>query len=129
MIVVDASAMFELLVGTSLSAPLVVRIRRSEPLHAPHLLDLEVANALRRHCILGRLTPERASDALLNYQDFRIQRHSHLPHLDRIWELRHNFTAYDAVYLALAEALDTALLTRDAALAAAPLRHGRVEVV
>jgi predicted nucleic acid-binding protein len=128
-IVIDASALLELLANTSLSSRLATRIRKSEPLHAPHLLDLEVASALRRHCALGRLTPERAGEALSHHQSLRIERHSHLPYLDRVWELRHNFTAYDAVYLALAEALGTTLLTRDAALAAAHLRRGRVEVM
>jgi predicted nucleic acid-binding protein len=128
-IAVDASVMVELLANTTANTRLAIRMRRSEPLHAPHLLDLEVANVLRRYGAAGVLTPERARDALADYRDLRIERHSHLPYLERIWELRHNFTAYDAVYLALADALGTVLLTRDAALARAPLRWGRVEVV
>jgi predicted nucleic acid-binding protein len=128
-IVLDASAVVEFLANSAADERLVEWIRSSPPLQAPHLLDIEVTNALRRQCALGSMTAERAELALNHFQLLPITRHSHLPHLDRIWELRHNFTAYDAVYLALAEALGTVLLTRDAALAHARLRRGRVEVI
>ena len=129
MIVLDASAAVELVWHSPAGARIAVRINEERSVHAPHLLDLEVTSALRRQCALGSLTPERANEALFDYAELRIERHSHLAHLGRIWELRHRFTAYDAVYLALAEALDAVLLTRDAALRSAPLHRGRVEVV
>jgi predicted nucleic acid-binding protein len=128
-IVLDASAVVEFLANSAVDGRLADWIRSSPPLHAPHLLDVEVTNALRRHCALGSMTAQRAELALNRFLQLPITRHSHLPHLDRIWELRHNFTAYDAVYLALAEALGTVLLTQDAALAQARLRRGRVEVI
>ena len=129
MIVLDASAAVEWLCGAPAGGLIARRLLRERPLHAPHLLDLEVASVLRRQCALKSLTVERARQALLDFQDLLIARHPHTPYLDRIWELRHWFTAYDAVYLALAEALGATLLTVDRALATAKLKRGRVEVV
>jgi len=128
-IVLDASAVVEFLANSAADERLLAWIKSSPPLQAPHLLDVEVTNALRRHCALGSMTAQRAELALSRFLLLPITRHSHLPHIERIWELRHNFTAYDAVYLALTEALGTVLLTRDAALAHARLRRGRVEVI
>jgi predicted nucleic acid-binding protein len=102
---------------------------RGSPLHVPHLLDLEVANVLRRY-VRGRATTvARAEQALQDLSDIRMTRHSHARLLRRVWELRDHLTAYDAVYVALAEALDAPLLTCDAKIAAAPGHHALVEVV
>jgi predicted nucleic acid-binding protein len=128
MIVLDASAVFELISLTPIGLQVEMRIA-DLPLHAPHLLDIEVASSLRRHCALGACTPERARRALLDLSEMQFVRHPHHPLLPRVWELRHNFTAYDACYLALAETLDATLLTRDAALGSAKLRRGAVEVI
>ncbi len=128
MIVVDASAVLEVLLQTDLGRALEGRLFGGEVLNAPHLLDLEVAQVLRRHVLRGALSPTRAEAALRDFTDLRIERYAHHLFLARIWELRVNVTAYDAVYLALAEALDAPLLTADRKLAEAPGHAARVEL-
>ncbi len=129
MIVVDASVALEVLLGTPTGRQAAARLfDRRETLHAPHLIDLEVAQVLRRYCAAGEVTPARAEAALDDLHDLPITRYQHLVLLPRIWELRHNVTAYDAAYLALAEALDAPLVSRDASLAGAPGHHVRVEL-
>lgn len=129
MIVVDASAVLELLLQTALAPAITRRLYGSgESLHAPHLLDIEVAQVLRRYCSFGRLTPSRGIQALQDFTDFPILRYPHAPFLKRIWELRSNFTAYDAAYLALSEALGASLITCDHALASAG-HAARVELI
>jgi predicted nucleic acid-binding protein len=129
LIVVDASAMLEVLLRTETGARVEDRLlRRGESLHAPHLLDVEVAQVLRRYAAAGELTPERGRDALVDLADFPVHRYPHDVLLPRIWELRHNVTAYDAAYLALAEVLGARLVTCDARLASAPRHAARVEV-
>jgi predicted nucleic acid-binding protein len=109
-------------IATRLFAP-------GETIHAPHLLDVEVASALRRYARSGELDSARGSEVLEDLSDFPLVRYPHDLFLPRIWELRDSVTAYDAVYLALAEALDATLLTRDAALASAVAHRARVELV
>jgi predicted nucleic acid-binding protein len=129
LIVVDASAMLEVLLGTETGARLEDRLlSRGESLHAPHLLDVEVAQVLRRYATAGELTPERGREALMDLADFPVHRYPHDVLLPRIWELRHNVTAYDAAYLALAETLAAPLVTCDGRLASAPGHAARVEV-
>jgi len=128
-IVLDASAAFEFLLQTTSGEAISARLSRVAEVHAPHLLDVELANSLRRGVALGALTGERARQALDDLRVMRIHRYWHVPLLVRVWELRHNYSAYDACYMALAEALDATLLTCDKALASARLRHGQVEVV
>ncbi|WP_235927939.1 type II toxin-antitoxin system VapC family toxin [Goekera deserti] len=91
-----------------------------EQLHAPHLVDSEVASGLRRGVAGGRLTVAQASDALRVWQQLGVTRYPGVGLLDRVWELRENVTAYDATYVALAELLDCALVTADARLSRAP---------
>lgn len=130
MIVVDASAVLEVLLRAPLADPVSHRIFDSrETLHAPHLLDLEVAQVLRRYCAMGELSAERGLEALDDLEDFPITRYAHEFFLRRIWELRSNVTAYDAVYLALAETLDAPLVTCDRALASSPGHKAQVELV
>lgn len=117
MIVLDASAAIEVLLQTDRGRSLEGRVFGSEVLNAPHLLDLEVAQVLRRHVLSGGLEVTRAEGALRDYHDLRIERYPHHLFLARIWEFRDNVTAYDAAYLALAEALDAPLLTTDRRLA------------
>jgi predicted nucleic acid-binding protein len=105
------------------------RLRGERLLHAPHLLDLEVLSAFRRQLSLGSMDAERAGLGLTQFRSLRILRHPHHPYAERIWDLRNQFTTYDACYLALTEALGATLLTQDRALAAARLRRGRVEVI
>src|SRR5262245_62372925 len=88
-------------------------------LHAPHLLDVEVAHAIRRYAANGQIGPERGRELLADLADLPLRRHPHDWLLPRVWELRSNLTAYDALYVALAEALDAPLLTRDQRLARA----------
>ena len=129
MIVLDASAAVELLGQSAAGVNLAQRIATARTVHAPYLLDIEVANVFRRYCAQGLMAVERAQLALMDFQRLRVLRHRHKPYLDRIWELRENFTAYDACYLALTETLGATLLTRDRALATARLRQGQVEVL
>ena len=130
MIVVDASAVLEVLLNTPASAGIAARLfRAGETLHAPHLLDLEVAQVLRRFARAGALTAERGTQALEDLVDLPLVRYSHEFLLTRIWELRDHVTAYDAAYLALAEALDATLVTRDGALASSRMHRARVEMV
>lgn len=130
MIVVDASAMVELLLQTDLGARVEVRLfGGSEDLHAPHLIDLEVVQAMRRFTQSGDLDPSRAQQALEDLADIDVHRHAHGDLMERIWALRANFTAYDAAYIALAEALAAPLVTCDRPLASAPGHRARVEAV
>jgi len=98
-------------------------LSRGDELYAPHLIDLEVLHVLRRR----RLTAERADEAIREHQDFPIKRYPHHWFLSRIWEMRSNFTAYDGMYVVLAEALDATLVTCDGPLAKAAARFVRVE--
>ncbi len=129
MIVVDASAMLEVLLRTPGSGAVEDRLFGAASLHAPHLLDLEIAQVLRRHERTGALTPGRGLEALEDFSAFRIARYSHKFFLPRVWSLRRNATAYDACYLALAEMLGAPLVTRDRRLASAPGHHARVELL
>ena len=130
MIVVDASALLEALLRTS--AAKVVEDRLFAPdqtLHAPHLIDVEVAQVIRRYAANGEIDGERGRMTLIDPADLPLRRYPHDLLLPRIWDLRHNLTAYDAAYVALAEALDAPLLTRDRRLAAAASHFAQVELV
>ncbi len=117
MIVVDASVVLELLSPTSAGAHAAERLfQPGEDLHAPALLDVEVLHALRRQVALGSLDADRALEAVEDLRDMPVTRHAHDALIERIWELRHNVTAYDAAYLALGEALGAVVVTRDKAL-------------
>lgn len=130
MIVVDASVILEVLLVTPDAPSMEARIfAPGETLHAPHLLDIEVAHVLRRYARSGEFSPERGAEALTDLADFPLNRYPHTFLLPRIWALRDNITAYDAAYLALAEALAAPLLTRDRALAGAPGHGASVDVV
>ncbi len=130
MIVLDASAVIELLLVTPTGVRVGHRISPPrESLHAPHLLDVEVAQVLRRYLFTGALTQRRSEEALQDLMDMDVARYSHVELLPRVWHLRRNVTAYDALYLALAEALDTPLLTCDRRLARSTGHRARVELV
>lgn len=130
MIVVDASALIELLFGRQNSDEIGERLfGAGDIVLAPHLIDLEVAQVTRRFLLRREIDPPRGRAALADLATLPINRHGHGPLLPRIWEMRDNLTAYDAAYLALAEALDATLVTRDARLAAAPGHRARVELV
>jgi predicted nucleic acid-binding protein len=130
LIVLDASAMLEVLLITPRGLRIEERLfAPNETLHAPHVLDLEVAQVLRRYCLTGDLEPARAEEALADLMALVIDRYSHELFLPRIWELRHNITAYDAAYIALAEALSAPLLTADRRLAKASGHSAVIEVL
>ena len=130
MIVLDASVLVELLLNTAAGRAIATRI--ADPalgLHVPHLADIEVAQALRRFAKDGELDGADAVVALEDLRSLDLQRHAHEPLLERVWQLRQNLSAYDAVYVALAEVLETVLLTCDGRLARAPGLARRVELV
>ena len=122
MIVVDASAVVDLLLGTEPFAAAVVDHLSAHKgdVHAPHLLDAEVAQVLRRYVLRDEVTPARAGLALGRLADLGVERYPHGPFLHRAFTFRDNVTIYDGLYLALAEALRAPLITRDAALRSVP---------
>jgi predicted nucleic acid-binding protein len=129
-IVVDASAIIEVLLNTPDADRVSDRLFDSgDTLHVPHLIDLEIAQVLRRYAASGVLTADRGAQAIQDLTDFPLIRYPHDLLLPRIWELRHNLTAYDAAYVALAEALDAPFVTRDAALARARGHSATVELL
>lgn len=127
--VLDASAAVELLLNTPAGDRISSRLEdETEVIHAPHLIDIEIAQGLRRHVLHGLLEDARVGRALDRWRDLDIERYAHAPLLDRVWQLRHNVSAYDAVYVALAEALSTALVTGDERLLRAPGLRARIEL-
>ena len=128
MIVVDTSAILGVLVGRPEASSLGDRIRSDGDLHAPHLLDVEFQHGLRRLALSGAISEDRAADARMDFADLTIVRYPHVSLADRMWELRHNVTAYDAAFIALAETLGVPLVTCDARLARAPGHAATVEV-
>jgi predicted nucleic acid-binding protein len=130
LIVVDASALLEVLLRTPAASAVERRLfDAGESLHAPHLIDLEAAQVLRRYAAAGQITAERGRTALDDLAALGLRRYPHDWMLTRVWQLRDNLTAYDAVYVALSEALAAPLLTRDRRLAAAGGHRARVELV
>lgn len=129
MLVVDASALFEIVADT----PGAVGVRRrlaADPDHAaPHVIDVEVFGIIRREHLLGRLDPTAAAQAVADLREWPGERYGHRALLDRAWELRATIRGWDAAYVALAEALDATLLTTDSRLAAAPGPACPIEVV
>ena len=130
MIVLDASAVVAVLLGPGPEAERIrERIERpGENLHVPHLMDLEVLHALRRQALRGTLSPRRSVEALEDLASIMFVRYPHTSLVERIWELKENLTAYDAAYVALAEALDAPLVTMDARLVQAPGHNAAVEL-
>ena len=129
MIVLDASAAIDWLLQTSAGQKIEQRIyAASESLHAPHLLDLEVAQVLRRLVRESAVPLHRAEEAIQDLLDLRITRYPHSILLPRIWELRHNLSAHDAAYVTLAEQLSAPLITRDGRLASTPGHAAKIEL-
>jgi len=127
-IVVDTSAVIGILAGQPRVARLVDRVINDGDLHAPHLIDVEFQHALRRLVVAGAINDDRAADARMDFAELTIVRYPHVSLADRMWELRHNVTADDAAFLALAETLAAPLVTCDARLARAPGHAVSVEV-
>ena len=133
MLVVDASALTELLLGPAAAERVELHLREHEfELHAPHLLDVEVLSAVRRVVAAGAASAARAGEVLDDLGDLPIERWPHIALVARMWELRENFSPYDATYLALAETVDEApvpLLTADVRLARAAGAHTDIPVL
>ncbi len=115
MIVIESSAMVDALVDDPANPELLALLADAE-LHAPALLDFEVASALRGHLLGGKLDPARVDEAVEDFAAFRIERHQMTSWLGHMLALRDNFTVYDAAYLVLAQALEAPLVTSDAKL-------------
>jgi len=129
-IVLDASAAVELLLNTPLGARVGDRLAGdAETLHAPHLLDVEVLHVVRRLCVRGTLGERRARQALADLADLPVVRYSHEDLIGRAWTMRAALTAYDAMYVALAEALDATVVTCDGRLGRAHGHQVEVDVV
>jgi predicted nucleic acid-binding protein len=130
MIILDASAVVDLLTKPPADTrELRGQIRAASIVHAPHLMDAEVTNTLRRHVLLGRMDHVSARRALRQLAAMRLRYWPHRPFLDRAMALRHQLSAYDAIYVAMAEATGATLLTRDAKLGRATGHRARIEVV
>jgi predicted nucleic acid-binding protein len=127
-LVVDTSAVLDALVGAEPPAGLIERLAADGDLHAPHLIDVEILHALRRLSLSGDLSDDRAADVRTDFAELAVVRYPHEELGDRIWELRHNLTAYDAAFVALAEALGAPLVTCDGKLAETPGHVARVEL-
>lgn len=129
MIVLDVSAAVDWLLQTAAGRRIENRIySRNETLHTPHLLDVEVTQVLRRLARQGVVSIRRANEAVQDLLDLRITRYPHTLLISQIWQLRHNFSAYDAAYIVLAEKLGAALITRDAQLASASGHAATIEL-
>jgi len=129
-IVLDASAAIEWLIKSS--AGMKVDRRLFSPpvtLHVPHLLDVEIAQVLRRYVRERIITASRGEEALQDLRDLPLNRYPHDVLMPRVWELRTVLTAYDAVYVALAELLDAPLVTYDRKIALASGHRAAVEVI
>ena len=126
--VIDTSAALEALVGVDPPPGLTERLDSDGDLHVPHLIDVEALHALRRLVLIGDISEERAADARTDFAELAFIRYPHEPLSDRIWQLRHNLTAYDAAFVALAEALAVPLVTCDRRLAAARGHGARIEL-
>jgi predicted nucleic acid-binding protein len=128
-IVLDASAAIDWLLQTAVGKQIESRVySHGESLHAPHLLDLEVVQVLRRLVRESAVCALRADQALQYLLDLRLTRYPHYVFLPQIWRLRHNLSTYDAAYVALAERLGATLITRDTRLASAPARRPKIEL-
>jgi predicted nucleic acid-binding protein len=128
MLVVDTSAILDAIAASEPAPGLVACLSNDGDLHAPHLIDVEILHALRGMTIRGEITEDRAADARSDFAETALLRYPHDPLSDRIWELRHNLSAYDAAFVALAEALGAPLVTCDAHLASSSGHDARIEL-
>jgi predicted nucleic acid-binding protein len=128
MLILDASCLYEVVIGTRLGEQVRVRMK-DDDVAAPHVIDVEVLSAIRRQHMTGRIDATLARQAVDDLRDSPIERYSHRLLLDRAWDLRNNVRGWDAFYVALAEALDGALLTLDRPLGGAPGLRCKVEVL
>jgi predicted nucleic acid-binding protein len=129
LIVLDASALMDFLLERGGHGDWVAKqLLEADSIHAPHLIDVEIASAVRKRESAGTISPRRGRETLEDLAATPLMRYPTTPLLGRIWELRSNLTAYDANYVALAEALNVPLVTTDLHLAEAPGHRARIEV-
>lgn len=129
MLIVDASCLYEVVADTARSEQVRERLARDTDQAAPHVVDAEVLGVIRRDVMLGRLDRTAARQAVEDLRDWPAERFGHRSLLERAWELRDAVRTWDALYVALAEALDGTLLTLDGRLARAPGLACRVELL
>jgi predicted nucleic acid-binding protein len=129
MLIVDASCLYEVVVDAAQAESVRERLAADEDHAAPHIIDVEVMSVIRRDRLLGRLDATAANQAIDDLRDWPGERFGHRSLLERAWQLRENVRAWDAMYVALAEALDGTLLTLDRRLATASGVGCPVEVV
>lgn len=129
MLIVDATCLYEVVVDGTSSEAVRARLAADDDLAAPHLIDVEVLNMIRRHALSGSLDPTAAALAVDDLRTWPGERYGHRSLIERAWELRDNVRGWDAFYVALAEALDAPLLTLDARLAGATGPTCRIELV
>ena len=130
MIVVDASALVEMLLPTAAGEAVSARLFDSgDSLAAPHLIDAEAAQVLRRYAQAGEIDDLHGRESMADLADMLIRRYPHSVLLPRVWELRRNLTAYDALYVALSEALHAPLVTRDRRLAGSAGHGAEIELL
>src|SRR5688572_20952827 len=128
MIVIDASAAVDLLIGSAEKLEwLDQRLQSEHDLQVPAVFDIEVLHSLRRLEASQAVAAPVLAVALQGYPALRISRHDHVQLRSRIWELRHNLSAYDAAYVALAEALAAPLITTDMRLAGSSGHDAAIE--
>ncbi len=128
MLVIDTSAIIDAIAAREPAPGLVERLSEDGDLHAPYLLDIEFLHALRAMTMRSEITAERAADARTDFAETALLRYSHEPLSDRIWGLRHNLSAYDAAFVALAEALEAPLITCDGRLASSTGHGAQIEL-
>jgi predicted nucleic acid-binding protein len=128
-LVVDTSAVLQSLAASDPAPRLIERLAADGDLHAPHLIDTEMLHALRSMRLTGRITEERAADARRDFAELSLVRYPHHALSDRVWGLRHNLTAYDATFVALAELLSVPLITCDKRLASTGGHEATIELV
>lgn len=117
MIVLDTSAALTALVGVDTDPELLSRVAGAGSIHVPHLIDVEFVSALRGLLLGGKLSDDRARDAMVDFADLRLTRYPLTGLVQRVWAKRHSLTAYDAVFVSLAEALECPLITCDRGMA------------
>jgi predicted nucleic acid-binding protein len=127
-LVIDTSAAIAALTATDPASGLLERLADDGDLHVPHLIDVEMLHALRHLTFRGELTDDRATDARTDFADLALTRYPHQPLSARVWELRHNLTAYDATFVALAETLGVPLVTCDAHVTRASSHDAEIEL-
>jgi len=129
MLIVDASCLYEVVADTQRADEVRARLLRDSDHAAPSVIDVEVISVIRRDHLSGRLDMTAAAQAVADLRDWPGERFGHRPLLDRAWELRGSLRAWDAFYVALAEAMQATLITSDARLSRSPGPRCGIEVV